>query len=116
MVWWSVGGCRWVVIPGWLIMRCRVWCWCRVRRGGSGGERADAGVEWGVWPPGGAHAVDVDGFYDRLTERGYEYGPVFQGLTAGWARGPELFAEVALPEQADPNGFAIHPALFDAAL
>jgi len=83
---------------------------------GSSGEPADAGVEWGVWPPAGAHPVDVDEFYDRLTERGYQYGPVFQGLTAGWARGPELFAEVALPEQADPHGFAIHPALFDAAL
>jgi acyl transferase domain-containing protein len=60
--------------------------------------------------------VDVHEFYDRLTERGYEYGPVFQGLTAGWVRGPELFAEITLPEQADPSGFAIHPALFDAAL
>ena len=50
---------------------------------GSSGEPADAGVEWGVWPPAGAHPVDVDEFYDRLTERGYQYGPVFQGLTAG---------------------------------
>ena len=71
---------------------------------------------WGVWPPVGARPVGVGEFYDTLAGRGYDYGPVFQGLTAGWVRGSELFGEVVLPERADATGFAIHPALFDAAL
>nr|WP_242432715.1 polyketide synthase dehydratase domain-containing protein [Streptomyces sp. Root1310] len=53
-----------------------------------------------------------------MTESGYGYGPVFQGLRAAWRRGEELFAEVALPaEEAEAAaGFGIHPALLDAAL
>jgi len=72
----------------------------------------------GEWPPAGAEAVDVEGLYDRLAERGYDYGPVFQGLRSVWRGEGEVFAEVALPEdqQADAGCFGIHPALFDAAL
>ncbi len=70
------------------------------------------------WPPEGAVAVDVDGLYDRLVERGIEYGPAFQGLQAAWRRGEEFFAEVALDdEQArEADSFCVHPALTDAAL
>ncbi|MER5651373.1 type I polyketide synthase [Streptosporangium sp. NPDC002524] len=68
-----------------------------------------------VWPPPGAEAVEVEGGYERLAERGYEYGPAFQGLRAVWRRGEELFAEVALPGEVDPAGYGIHPALLDAA-
>ncbi|OBJ47886.1 type I polyketide synthase [Mycobacterium sp. 1423905.2] len=70
-----------------------------------------------VWPPAGAVAVDVAGGYDRLAARGYGYGPAFRGLTAVWARGDELFAEVRLPESAGAvSGYGVHPALLDAAL
>ncbi|MFD7507403.1 SDR family NAD(P)-dependent oxidoreductase [Streptomyces sp. NPDC059850] len=73
-----------------------------------------------AWPPAGATAVplDVDTVYERLAERGYEYGPAFQGLRAVWTRGEEIFAEVALPEQQreDAARFALHPALLDASL
>ena len=65
------------------------------------------------WPPAGAEQLDVTDLYPRLAEAGYEYGPQFQGVRAAWRRGEEMFAEVALP---DPGGFAIHPALLDAAL
>ncbi|MFE2146296.1 type I polyketide synthase, partial [Streptomyces sp. NPDC059456] len=70
------------------------------------------------WPPAGATALDVDGAYDRLLERGYAYGPVFQGLKAAWVRGDDVFAEVALPESAhaDAAQFGLHPALLDAAM
>ncbi|MFF2732912.1 type I polyketide synthase, partial [Streptomyces sp. NPDC058008] len=72
----------------------------------------------GVWPPAGAVPVAVDGFYDRLAENGFGYGPVFQGLTAAWRRGTEVFTEVSLPESASAEGsaFGLHPALLDAAL
>ncbi len=70
------------------------------------------------WPPKGAVPVDVSEMYERLNERGYEYGPAFQGTKAAWRLGETLFAEVALDqEQQDGVGeFGIHPALLDAAL
>jgi polyketide synthase 12 len=71
-----------------------------------------------AWPPQAAEALDVEEVYDGLAERGYEYGPMFQGLRAAWRRGEEIFAEVALPEpESDQAGrYALHPALLDAAL
>ncbi|HVQ98332.1 MAG TPA: type I polyketide synthase, partial [Mycobacterium sp.] len=71
-----------------------------------------------TWPPVGAASVDVDGLYDRLAARGYGYGPAFQGLTAMWRRGDEVFADVTLPTDAgiSPTGFGVHPAVLDAAL
>ncbi|MEU7024956.1 SDR family NAD(P)-dependent oxidoreductase [Streptomyces sp. NPDC046203] len=70
------------------------------------------------WPPTGATVVDAADIYDLLHDRGFGYGPVFQGLKAAWRRGEELFAEVALPEQAhaDAERFGIHPALLDASM
>ncbi|MFJ2805919.1 type I polyketide synthase [Kitasatospora sp. NPDC087271] len=66
-----------------------------------------------AWPPAGALAVDLEGFY-REPGR----GPAFRGLRAAWLRGEEVFAEV---EQAGEPGedaryFGLHPALLDAAL
>ncbi|WP_147255800.1 type I polyketide synthase, partial [Streptomyces sp. PT12] len=69
------------------------------------------------WPPSDATPVPVDGAYERLLARGYDYGPTFQGLKAAWRRGDdEVFAEVALPEGADAARFGVHPALLDAAM
>ena len=68
------------------------------------------------WPPAGAEPVDVTGLYEDLAGTGLTYGPVFQGLRAAWRRDGEVFAEVALPEEASPDGFGLHPALLDAAL
>ncbi|WP_347234771.1 polyketide synthase dehydratase domain-containing protein, partial [Streptomyces malaysiensis] len=75
-----------------------------------------SGVE--VWPPVGAVRVGVEGVYEGLAERGYVYGPVFQGLRDAWRRGDEVFVEVAVPAEArgDAARCAIHPALLDAAL
>jgi benzoate-CoA ligase family protein len=71
-----------------------------------------------AWPPAGAEVVDVEHLYERLVERGLEYGPAFQGLRAAWRRGDELFAEVSLSddEREQASRFAAHPALLDAAL
>nr|WP_110293347.1 type I polyketide synthase [Nocardia tenerifensis] len=70
------------------------------------------------WPPEGAEPVPVADAYAVLSGEGYGYGPVFQGLHAAWRRGDEVFAEVALPEQARPDAerFGLHPALLDAAM
>ncbi|MFI6351058.1 polyketide synthase dehydratase domain-containing protein, partial [Streptomyces sp. NPDC050560] len=72
----------------------------------------------GVWPPVGAVAVDVEGFYEGLAGRGYVYGPVFRGLCGVWERGGEVFVEVVLPEglEGEVGRFGVHPGLFDAVL
>ncbi|MER6832075.1 type I polyketide synthase [Streptosporangium sp. NPDC000563] len=90
----------------------------------SGGEQADG--EWTLhaeavldgdgpvpgWSghrPPEARAVDVTGIYEVFAERGYDYGPAFQGLRALWTTGDELYAEV------DTGGDLV-PGLLDAAL
>ncbi|KJS58732.1 SDR family NAD(P)-dependent oxidoreductase, partial [Streptomyces rubellomurinus] len=82
----------------------------------AGAERPD--WDLAAWPPAGAQPVDVEGLYSRLAEDGLGYGPAFQGLTALWKRGEELFAEVRLPRELheDAARFGLHPALLDAAL
>uniref|UniRef100_UPI0012FBB5E9 type I polyketide synthase n=1 Tax=Actinomadura rifamycini TaxID=31962 RepID=UPI0012FBB5E9 len=79
---------------------------------------AGTGFDFAAWPPPGAAEVDVAGFYSGLAERGYGYGPAFQGLRAVWRRGEEVFAEAALPDdlRKDAARFGLHPALLDAAL
>ncbi|MCQ0003446.1 polyketide synthase dehydratase domain-containing protein [Actinomadura madurae] len=79
-------------------------------------DEADPGEGFAAWPPADAEPIPLDGFYEGLAERGYDYGPAFQGLRAAWRLGEEVFAEVALPEDRVRDGFGIHPALLDAAL
>jgi acyl transferase domain-containing protein/acyl carrier protein len=69
-----------------------------------------------AWPPAGAEPIEVEGLYDRLADAGFDYGPAFQGLTAAWQLGEEIFAEVSLdaePAQ-EAGGFSVHPALMDS--
>ncbi|QXJ27023.1 SDR family NAD(P)-dependent oxidoreductase [Actinomadura graeca] len=71
----------------------------------------------GQWPPAGAEPMELDGFYERAAEAGYEYGPSFRGLRAAWRLGGDLLAEVELPGTVgDQDGFGVHPALLDAAM
>ena len=70
-----------------------------------------------AWPPAGAEPLDVEDCYERFVDLGFDYGPVFQGLRAAW-RGSdgEVFADVALPEETETDGFGLHPALLDAGI
>ncbi|MFY1684169.1 SDR family NAD(P)-dependent oxidoreductase [Micromonospora sp. WMMD730] len=79
---------------------------------------APAGPAGDAWPPVGSTPVDLAGRYDRLADAGYHYGPLFQGLRAAWRNGDEVYAEVALPDEATSTAgrFGLHPALFDAVL
>nr|WP_206791062.1 type I polyketide synthase [Amycolatopsis sp. MtRt-6] len=80
------------------------------------------GYDFTAWPPPGAQRIEVGDFYADLADRGYAYGPVFQGLHAVWQRGSgddtEVFAEVALPEDRheEAGRFGIHPGLLDSGL
>ncbi|MGW5449926.1 SDR family NAD(P)-dependent oxidoreductase, partial [Streptomyces asiaticus] len=92
--------------------------WTRHAEGTLAPAAAGPAAELGLWPPADAVAVDVSRAYEELAGRGYDYGPVYQGLRAAWRRGDEIFAEVALGEdsRAQAGRFGLHPALLDAAL
>ncbi|MFI0947206.1 SDR family NAD(P)-dependent oxidoreductase [Streptomyces sp. NPDC021086] len=66
--------------------------------------------------PAGAAALDTEALYDGLLAAGLDYGPVFQGVTAAWRAGDDVFVEAALPDDASVDGFVLHPALLDALL
>ncbi|WP_052861852.1 MULTISPECIES: type I polyketide synthase [Streptomyces] len=94
--------------------------WLRHARGvlAAGDRTAPDGFGTQEWPPPDAQPVALDDWYARTAASGAARGPVFQGLRAVWRRGAEVFAEVALPDEAtgDAAAFALHPALLDAAL
>ncbi|WP_409490915.1 SDR family NAD(P)-dependent oxidoreductase [Amycolatopsis sp. cmx-11-12] len=89
--------------------------WVR-HAGGLLAEAAGDGSGLTAWPPPDATELDVADFYDDLADRGYGYGPAFQGLRRVWRAGTDVFAEVALPEAVSTDSFLVHPALLDAAL
>ncbi|MEV4483688.1 type I polyketide synthase [Micromonospora coxensis] len=74
----------------------------------------------GEWPPADAVEVDadLDAWYAEMAAGGLGYGPAFRGLRRVWRGADEVYAEVALPDEAatDASRFGLHPALFDAAL
>jgi acyl transferase domain-containing protein/acyl carrier protein len=74
---------------------------------------APAGGTTMPWPPT-AEEIDLTGAYDRIHDRGYEYGPAFRGLRRAWRGEGELFAAVSL--QAAGDGYGLHPAVLDACL
>ncbi|MFC9268182.1 SDR family NAD(P)-dependent oxidoreductase [Streptomyces zhihengii] len=69
-----------------------------------------------AWPPIGATESSADALYERLADLGLEYGPLFQGAQSVWRDGTGVWAEVSLPDGTATDGYAVHPALFDAAL
>ncbi|MFC5053486.1 SDR family NAD(P)-dependent oxidoreductase [Saccharothrix xinjiangensis] len=90
--------------------------WTTHATGRLAAGRPRPGFDLAQWPPADAEPVALDGLYDRLAEGGLDYGPAFRGLRAAWRRGDELFAEVALPDEADAERFGLHPAALDSAL
>ncbi|MFJ4541822.1 type I polyketide synthase, partial [Streptomyces tibetensis] len=76
------------------------------------------GEELTAWPPAGARPEPLTAAYDRLAALGYDYGPAFQGLTAAWRDGDDLYAEIRLPDgpAEAAESYSLHPALLDAAL
>ncbi|WP_432009819.1 type I polyketide synthase [Streptomyces cucumeris] len=80
-------------------------------------EAPSTDVAPAVWPPEGAVPLRTGDLYDRLADRGMEYGGMFRGLRAAWRCGDEIWAEVRLDgggEDVDPRHL-LHPALLDAA-
>ncbi|MFF7656867.1 SDR family NAD(P)-dependent oxidoreductase [Streptomyces sp. NPDC007983] len=71
-----------------------------------------------AWPPPGAEPLNLDAgtLYGELVGLGLAYGPTFRGLRSAWRAGDEVFAEIALPDDAEPDAYGLHPALLDAGL
>ncbi|HEY9241368.1 MAG TPA: SDR family NAD(P)-dependent oxidoreductase, partial [Streptosporangiaceae bacterium] len=90
----------------------------RVATAQPGRDSWDSAIDFTAWPPDGAIPLPADGLYEAMAVRGYGYGPAFQGVTAAWQLGGDIFAEVRLPRDvaAGAEAFGLHPALFDAAL
>ena len=71
--------------------------------------------DWATaWPPV-ADTADLDGYYDRLSAAGFDYGTTFRGLTAAWRTGDDYYAEARLPGTQSEQ-YVLHPALLDAVL
>ncbi|MFE3321390.1 SDR family NAD(P)-dependent oxidoreductase, partial [Nocardia sp. NPDC059195] len=90
--------------------------WQRNATGVLAVDRTQADGLVGHWPPVGAESVDVDGLYDELLARGYEYGPAFRNVVRAWRTADAAFAEVELSDETVESGYLLHPALFDASL
>ncbi|MFJ9034856.1 SDR family NAD(P)-dependent oxidoreductase, partial [Streptomyces sp. NPDC102274] len=95
--------------------------WTRHASGALREETADtttdnAFAELRRWPVAGAEQVNLDGFYDRFSAQGIDYGPVFRGLTGLWRKGGTAYGVVCLPEATASADYHLHPALLDTAL
>ena len=90
--------------------------WTRHAGGLLGASGDAAAFDLRQWPPAGAVPLPLEGLYERMAAGGLSYGPAFQGLRAAWQLGETLFAEATLPDDLATEGFALHPALLDAAL
>ncbi|MFD3523639.1 type I polyketide synthase [Streptomyces sp. NPDC058653] len=92
--------------------------WTRHAQGTLADTGPEPAQETGAWPPADAEPVDLTGFYEPVSDDGLAYGEVFQGMRAAWRSGDDVYADIALPEQAaaEAQRFGIHPAALDAAL
>ncbi|WP_338784236.1 SDR family NAD(P)-dependent oxidoreductase [Streptomyces sp. DG1A-41] len=89
--------------------------WTRYASGELGEDTPEPGHDLSAWPPADARPVPVEDLYEQFAATGVRYGPLFRGVRGVWRDGDVLHAEVALPEDTDTAGFAMHPALWDAA-
>ncbi|MFJ3714175.1 type I polyketide synthase [Streptomyces sp. NPDC090053] len=92
--------------------------WTLHATGTLGTAQRAAAFDLTAWPPPGAEAIDVSGFYEMYRQGGFAYGPSFQGLRQAWRVGEEVFAEIALDQEhaAEAARYGLHPPLLDAAL
>ena len=79
--------------------------WTRHADGALAVQPATHHDSLGSWPPEGAESLAVG----DLNDAGIEYGSLFQGLTAAWRNGEQIYAEVSLSATAGPLRLRLSP-------
>ena len=61
-------------------------------------------------------AIDVEEYYRRLADAGYNYGPTFQAIAQLWRGERDTFAEIRVPPGVSEQlgDYRLHPAILDA--
>ncbi|GAA2244796.1 type I polyketide synthase [Streptomyces amakusaensis] len=85
--------------------------WTRYAAGRMGNAPAEPAFDLASWPPD-AEPLPVG---EPLGDDG-PHGPAPTGIRAAWRRDDTVFAEIALPDTVDSDGYGLHPALLDAAI
>jgi acyl transferase domain-containing protein/NADPH:quinone reductase-like Zn-dependent oxidoreductase/NAD(P)-dependent dehydrogenase (short-subunit alcohol dehydrogenase family)/SAM-dependent methyltransferase/acyl carrier protein len=89
--------------------------------GSMRGERADASFASSAWENGkpvGTEPIEIEGFYQRLSDMGLRYGSEFRPIRVLSAGGGKSTGRVSLSEAVvrRANEYSVHPVLFDGAL
>ncbi len=63
-----------------------------------------------------ADEVPLTGYYDRLLERGLEYGPAFRAVERAMRCEGQALARIRVPDGIACDDYHLHPVLFDACL
>nr|5IL6_A Chain A, Polyketide synthase/nonribosomal peptide synthetase hybrid RzxB [Pseudomonas protegens Pf-5]5IL6_B Chain B, Polyketide synthase/nonribosomal peptide synthetase hybrid RzxB [Pseudomonas protegens Pf-5] len=77
---------------------------------------AEVQAAWLDFSSLGAQVVDVEACYQRFAAMGIEYGAGHRRLLSLVRQGDQALARIALQDPALNSGFALHPALLDAAM
>ncbi|MGW2119332.1 SDR family NAD(P)-dependent oxidoreductase, partial [Streptomyces zhihengii] len=87
-------------------------------RGWLAAESASTVPAWDVaWPPQDAEPLTAESLYTRMTDIGYDYGTLFQGVVEAWQDDDVVYVDLALPDDTDgAHAFGLHPGLFDSAV
>ncbi len=87
--------------------------WVRNASGVLVGEQDTAAAVAETVPPGDATAAEIADAYPALAQRGFGYGPTYQGMRAVHRHGADTYVDIVLPET--DSGFVLHPGALDAA-
>jgi 1-acyl-sn-glycerol-3-phosphate acyltransferase len=61
------------------------------------------------------NAASVDDFYERMAQRGLQYGPIFRGVRRLWTGRREALGAISVDGLQVDGGYRLHPALLDGA-
>ena len=60
--------------------------------------------------------LDISNYYQKLSEKGLNYGVNFQGIKQLWKGNNQAFAYIEIPENIIDDNYQLHPALLDSCL
>ncbi|MGH2879412.1 MAG: type I polyketide synthase [Solirubrobacteraceae bacterium] len=95
--------------------------WTTHASGTLGAQASRAAVEDAIVAAGDdrqrdREQIDLEALHDALAAADLDLGNAFLGIGSAWRAGDETVAQIEAPDGLDLNGFAVHPALLDAAV